>query len=328
MKKFLAIIASAILAVCMFAFAACDNNGNNDNSGVVAGDYKEPTEDELKTTIDDVDEDKIFEGLTGYELDAKFNVNISADGTDSDMAAALNFKVTTANQSLLGTGTASLTSSGDNGMNVNANVYLDSSYAYANVMGLSQVLGSDEFKAKVNYGTLLEGVTGKLPMAAEEEAEPDESLNLAEMLALLDEYKIGVGLDNSNGLKLKLSVTEESVWLLAAEGGLSPIEIASYKKMVTFNTFVFDVYFALNEDGSFSQASVNLDIDAALTVPQIGLASAEGAGMALKVKGYLTVKAYSGSVTLPEELENYTDMTEMLEGMIGDGNNFPGELPF
>ncbi len=341
MKKFLAIAASAVLATSAFAFAAC----GGDNGGVVNGDYKEPTSTELSTAIADVDTEKVFEELTGFELDVNLSGSYSANGTSADGSAKLGYKLVLTEEAIAGKGDVSLkynmtsggtTTNGD----YSATIYNDEDYAYAEIKGLPATIAPEgAFKAKLEYMSLVEDIIGQLPIAADTgsisspnlpddsdsdtvETVPGDS-KLAEALEMLAEYKVKVGLDATNGFKLKISFTEESLWaIIESESRMPDEQIEQMKEAITFNKFVVDIYFALDAEGGFKQFSVNMDIDIFGDGAKLGKA---GQNLTLKVNGYIALKAFGGDVALPGNIAEdvtYLDVTDMF-GNVG----VPG-LPF
>lgn len=334
MKKIIAVLASAVLATSAFAFAAC---GGND--GVVEGNYTEPTAEQLSTAVAEVETDKVFTALSGVELSANLNASYSADAASNSASLKLGYKVVFGDEKIAGRGDLSMKSDMTSGGNkssseYSATIYNDASFAYAELKGLPATVAPDgALKAKLDYMSLIDDIIGELPLAIEEGTitSPDtpdtgasdtdvdtsvtEEFDLEAVLDMLVENKVKVGLDTTDGFKLKISVTEETIWTLIAKE-MPEAQVTAMKEAVTFNKSVLDIYFALDASGAFKQFSVNIDIDVFGDGSKMGQ---QGNNLTLKAKGYFAVKAFSGDVTLPEGLATdatYLDVTDML-GNIG-----------
>lgn len=308
MKKFLALIVSALLAVTLFAFAGCGNEG------VVSGNYKEVTADELKVALDDVDATKISEGLKGYEIASKFDVQ--SNGSTALVAnISLNDKtVYDENNDLKGNGTLSLNFKyGDDEFTANGNSYISDGYVYTDTSGKTNGEEQPRQKLKFEYGGVLDYVKNLLPVTF---ATTSTSGTFDSIIQLLNEYSIKVSMDNSNGLKLKLSFTEDTIKDLLAE-----LPVGADTGLMQFNKFLFDVYFALDSEGRFSQLSLNTDID--ITARAVTLqSSAEPSETTIKLTGYIAVKSYNGAVKVPDGLStdpSYVDQSFLINNILGGG---------
>ena len=336
MKKFLAVIASASLAVTMFAFTACDN-GNGDK-GTIKGDYKEPTADELQTALESIDDEKVLASFKGVEFGAKLDMATKSGDTKSEFNINLDYKLAFSEEAILGSGNFGVkTNDGKQTSELTASTYLDSTYVYADVKGSAAGQTAD-MKAKIEYGEIIEGIIGQLPISEITEGEeggntdivptPDETPDVAGMIAMLKDYKFNIGLDSSAGYKFKLSATEETFWLIAGED-MPDDQLAAMKLLMKFNSFVFDIYFAVDEQSAFTQMSMKVDIDMVMDMSALGgmpMAAAAAPEMSMKISGYVDVKAFDGAIALPEGIAgdtSYVDKTEdfgAIIGGIGGGN--------
>lgn len=320
MKKILAISASAILAAATFAFSAC---GDGDK-GTIKGDYKEATAEEVQTALDGVEEEKIFGSLNGIQLGAKLDFSSSSDETASSASINLDYKLAFGDE-VLGSGSFGFKANEDGEQEeLTATAYIDGKYAYATLGGnfSDENNENQEIKAKINYGTLLEGIADYLPSADGTDASgnisAEETLNIAEILALVKEYDLGLAMDDTDGVKLKISVTQETVWTILEEK-ISAATVAEYKNAVTFNTFVFDVYFAIDSANAFGGLGVKIDIDAKINTPSSAVQSASET--AIKISGYAEVKAFTGAVNIPDGIAqdgSYVDMTLYVKQILGN----------
>lgn len=344
MKKFTAIAASAVLAVSMLGFAACGNTDGG-NEGVINGNYTEPTAEELDTALDFIDTDKAFGDRktdTGFEVLSKLSMGFTSNAMTIDLNTDIGYKLIMGENKLLGGGAASVKmnskvgeteTSGDYA----ATVYNDADWAYAEITGIADT----PLKAKINFDKLLNpapdlpgkepGQEQTAPMA--EEKLPVPAFDANTLIQTCKTYKIGLGLDASDGLKIKASVTEDTVWAFLSEAEVSEESITEIKKMISFNSFKLDAYLAFNKDGLFSQASLDMNIeikvdgdkvaeilkDVISEIPGFSASMISGE-MTYKLSGYFTVKAYGGAVTLPESIATdvtYLDMTDLLGGIMG-----------
>ena len=258
MKKFLALIASVILAVSLFTFAGC-----GEDKGTIKGNYKEATAEEVQTALESVDEEKLKENVNGLEIGSKLDFSMTADGKTSKVDINVGGKLTLGEE-IFASLTFGMKTTGEENEELKVNAYLSGDYAYADIVG--DAVGESGLKAKVNYADLLQDLLPEDEEFADGEIEGDFTLDIGKALELLKTYKINVGMDTSDGLKFKLSVTEETVWTILES--FVP-EFAIYENMVTFNSFVFDCYFSINKDGSFGMASTKVNIDAKISIPAI-----------------------------------------------------------
>ncbi|MDE6613453.1 MAG: hypothetical protein K2K28_02745, partial [Clostridia bacterium] len=157
MKKFLAVIASVVLAMSMLAFTGCKDKDSNPY--VIEGNYKEATAEQVKTEFAKVDLSSAFGDVTandyklGFELSENLNVSMDTKMSMSGYTMDVNYSIgTDANYKLLFTDFENLAFSGSgyanlNGkmtvsldkesqsesMSVKTNLYNDSEYVYVDM---------------------------------------------------------------------------------------------------------------------------------------------------------------------------------------------------
>ena len=76
-KKFAAFAASAV-AVSMLAFAGCGAT-TDEGAGIIPGNYKEKSSEELTAIINAIDTDKVFGDATALNLGVKTDLSASMD---------------------------------------------------------------------------------------------------------------------------------------------------------------------------------------------------------------------------------------------------------
>lgn len=342
MKKALALLAASAVSVSMFAFAGCGSDDKTD-AGAIPGNYEEKTPEELQQIINNIDSDKIFGGNTDNTTPAApatVNMGVKVDLSGgfamgdvltSTESIKMDYKMSANEETAVGAGTVAVKAnymsmmSGtkqEQAIDFSGNVYNDTQWVYA-------ASGND--KVKINMETLIAAIGGaggddKVSPASYYKAE--SGVNIASVLAMAKVLNIAVTVDDSNGLKIKLSASEETIWsalsLAADEIKISVAQITAIKSMVTFNSFKFDTYFALDKEGAFAGASVVMDIDATLDASFIADMMAESAAPAMlvtaQVKGSVELYVHNETVTVPDTVTdgNYADKTEDVLAMISN----------
>ncbi len=325
-KKFAAFAASAV-AVSMLAFAGCGATADN-GAGTIPGNYKEKSPEELATIVNDIDTDKIFGDSTALNLGVKTDLSASMDlagMSSTSFSLGLDYKMSVSETGIGGQGSVNMKNSQTSGgqstnSEFEGTVYHGGDFVYA---------ASGEDKIKINMSELIAAFA---PGGNDEIITPtsfyeaQDAVSVAEVLALMQQFGVKITVDDSKGVKFKMSVTEDTIWKIAGtEGGDIADQIAQLKESITFNKFKFDLYFALDENGAFSAASFVTDIDVSMPMPAGGSPMAEAAAPALsiKVKGYAEIYMHNDAVTVPDTVTgdaSYVDMTdaliEMIKGMI------------
>lgn len=334
MKKAVLAVASIMLAGSLFAFTGCDK-GNN--VGVIKGDYKEASAADVNEAVKNIDMEKAFGDPAeenfkfGFEAKADLSFNMSYSVTansetvssmKADGGLKANYQVVIAPEgeafSVAGKGdfsvNANVSQSGlgqDNSSKteLSANLYQDSEYLY-----LDAHLGSGENKKdeklKISFEDIIEGVIGEIggSFAMIDDAETelpdgeisggvDMEMNLGTAISALMEAGFTVSLDQTSGLKIKISAGQELI--LNALKEIEDFEIPL--DGLEFSDAEIAVYLSFDEAGKFVQAGVNVNISASMEVLE------QGSGMKVEVgvKGGVELKLFTGTVTLPEDLSDY-----------------------
>ncbi len=327
MKKFLAISAGAALAVSMLAFTGCNDK---ENEYAIKGDYKEATAQDmadfsnLNLNFGDATAENFMLGL---QVKANFDGSVNmGDAMSASGKASLNYVYNQTADSIKGLGSAATEYSAKYAGqelkgNYSVNVFNNDTYAYADVKSGE----TDLFAGKVDYMAIINGVMS-LPsrVASVAEGETDGPVDL---LALAAQYKVGVYVDKKDGWKVKLSASADTVNAIIDSYITDETQATAVKENLSFNKFVFEVYFSVDSNGTFKQLSLNSNLDMKIKLPQqpTAEASAPAQELALKFNGGIVLKTTASVVELGQIDETkYTDYTEQLKNLINGGNGGNG----
>ncbi len=345
MKKLMAVLMSTTLFCSLALFTACSDE--RENIGKMDGDFStEATDEELAAALMSVqravDNNTILGGdmeaadwSFGFESDADISFSMigveagAGEGAQSDANLNIDldvgYKLIIGNSAVSGAGDLSLKGSGSvvgSNADYSAKVYNDADYFYvdmSSVSGMSKVkmtyetvtgalesVGSGESQTPTDTPATMSADVA--PGAGSENeggqgTETAPSSEIDEIVAGLKEVGCKVYIDDSDGLKVKLSVSEETVDMILADIGLVPAEGAD--ALIDFSVFSFDLYFAMTDDGVFSQISADFDIKVSVDLGDY-LGKFDAA-----CSGYVCVKAYDGTVELPDDLDKYTEVNEV-----------------
>lgn len=246
-------------------------------------------------------------------------------------------------------------------IDVTGTAYNDSAYIYAGATGSFGAVNekTNKFetteltsvKAKVNLGTLMEILESLVdtdknnpdqsisPVAADESAGND-AFSMAALLKMAAEYGVKVSADLSDGMKVKISADESTVWTVVTkaliEDGFTEEDAATtvttYKGFVKVNKFSFDIYLAFDSDKNLTGASIVTDIDVKVNMGLIYAFGEDGPAavaetpdevqfpdVAAKLSGSVELYTHSEKVSLPENIATdttYIDMTEKIVDLI------------
>lgn len=324
MKKIVAVCTGIVMAASVMALAACGD------VGVVKGDFsEEATAEETKVALASVDVSTLFgdetaesfglQFLTDLDFSMDMSTKISEDlqtstsvkgNFDVDYKAVTTYSetdISTAGAGSFNLALKSVIDSETENETYKGKVYMDSDYVYlsSNVEGMEKV--------KYTIDSLLEevmgSVSGMIPvnmsLAASTDAEIESTLGMDLDFDSIVEQLEGIGfkfyIDDSKGLKVKISATTEAIEQVADEiiatamgGGVS---LPTSMLNVNVKSSVFDFYLAIDEDGKFSQVSFNSNLN-------IEISMSEYMSGSLSLKGGVALKAYNGTVKLPSGIES------------------------
>lgn len=341
MKKFIATIAGVLLCGA-FALSACE--GRNEPQGEIKGNYVEVTSTELTEKLEKITPDKLlgdtssedwkfgFEFTSDSRLEADIKttkgeetepfikLNIDEESTlkamfeateDETAFGGLSVKMQN-NNKLEGKIEKSdiLEIEEDINFDYSINLHADDEYLYFQIPDMSDLplpfeISEGKFKVPVKY--LFSAVENLLPNTMSRAAEGDTS-GVADFLT---EYSLKAYVDESDGLKVKISADKQALYTMLDKIAGIPAETA--EGFATFNTFAVDLYFETAADGKFERAGLTADIDGTLNIKAGDLGDGVPALCGpVKIKADVTVKRFSGEIIMPtaEQLEEYIDITD------------------
>ena len=318
MKKYLTICAALLLGTSL-ALAACgqDETPEETFSAVIPGDYHAPTAKELGNALTILEgEGEYIDGrpvgieVNGLTMEAELGFEMQADGGRLAVSGSGNYDLYIENArtgASVGAGNlqldATFTADGEQESSAaSGNIYHDDTYLYLDVTEDGEVN-----RGKISYDmlpSLLEALLAEMqpgngvqplrgvrqPGIAQPLVAPSEETKAAEeLLENLAAAGISVGLDDSDGLKLKLYANDDYFRMLeeGAAGGFGEIDFR-------FQGKTLEVYLYINEDGTFEQFSVYIDMGYSASYLE------ETADYSMDAQ--LVIRRSQESVTLPEEL--------------------------
>ncbi|MDE6585128.1 MAG: hypothetical protein K2K80_00400 [Clostridia bacterium] len=330
MKKFIAAVMSFILVIATCAFAAC--TPEEENLGVVNGNYVETDAKGLSTALANVNADLTdIAGGAGFDFATKFAVSFNMPETlslsaDGNFGYKINADMSGETPVLTGAGSGSVSYSlRKDKTNVeesySANIYNDSQYLYLNTTAADN--------GKIDYLKLInDAMQGQLPGIGEGEGDseigggmdlPATGMpDISELISQMEKLGIKAYIDTDNGLKIKLSldaVTFKSLLIVAAQSvkDFLPAEVATtitaMLALVEFSDFNIDFYLVFDADGKFVQYGEDININASVELPAaVGVSGP----ITLQFSNSAYLKAYTGTVTLPDGLDAYPDITDKI----------------
>lgn len=262
MKKLFA-FTTVVALFCCTLFSGCAP------SGKIQGNYKEPTAEELQTALSSVNSDEFFQpvqnGIYGFELYA--DVTYSSRQGDllteyrikAEYSFSAQFEKDTALPVLSGKGNISLKvtlpdETADGGEVVNeleATLCNDSEFLYAD--GWMRE-GAEEKKT----------IKNKYPVSPESFLQGSDSsdsttpgmdsavaqIDLAELIGTLQQYNVEIGLDASDGVKLRFRANQDTF------GALAGTDTA---EDVTFRKDTMEAYLHIGSNGSLRGIAMNAE---------------------------------------------------------------------
>lgn len=237
-------------------------------------------------------------------------------------------------------------------IDVTATAYNDSSFIYGGATGsvgtVSQTTGKFEtmtlpegMKAKLNLVKLMEALGGgstgpEISTPASAIFETNDAFDMAALLAMADQFSVKISADLSDGMKIKISATEETIWKIATvafiEQGATEAEasakVAKIKGYVSVNKFTLDVYAAFDSSKTLTAASVVIDCDVKADMKIMNEFMPNGTAavadqklpdISMKVAGSVEIYSHNDNVELPADIAtdaSYADKTDDLIELI------------
>ena len=237
-------------------------------------------------------------------------------------------------------------------IDVTATAYNDSSFIYGGATGsvgtVSQTTGKFEtmtlpegMKAKLNLVKLMEALGGgstgpEISTPASAVFETNDAFDMAALLAMADQFSVKISADLSDGMKIKISATDETIWKIATvafiEQGATEAEasakVAKIKGYVSVNKFTLDVYAAFDSSKTLTAASVVIDCDVKADMGIMtefmpngtaAVADQQLPDISMKVAGSVEIYSHNDNVELPANIAtdaSYADKTDDLIELI------------
>lgn len=262
MKKTLTTVVSLIMVAVMAMFVGC--GGSDKETGVIKGDYKEATAQEVATQLNSIDSSKLLGDTTAEDWAAGLSVYFDFNYSAGNEKSSINFNydlamaVAQTGMTLKGKGDLSLTYSGeseDGNMDYSGNIYNDEDYIYVD-------LGED-MKTKISLEDFIEligSIVGQnLDAGTEIEPGTDDAEDgyLANMVAKLAEMGIKFEMDTSNGTKIKIVVGKEVILSFIGENMAEEAvpELANMLKKC-----VVEFYVHIDKDSHLVAVTAKVDI--------------------------------------------------------------------
>lgn len=316
MKKILAVVLSLLLVCTFGFMVGCDKPSDSESDditkseidAVTKGDYKEPTDAELEQALTSISIDNLFGDMT--KEDWKFGLEVKADVSGSaingeetyEADGSVEYKVSIAKAAtgldIKGAGAANLTlkypmsvSSAPEGEEntatavqtvqsvLQANIYNDSEMVYLGASKKDGDAEAEELKIKISYeaiGAMLQEIIGGFDQNTQPYAEAGTETGFDQVLATMKQLGIKVLMDNSDGIKIKISADKNAlnnillmVLQLVGDSELPmagdasqtpqlPVSISDQSKV--------EIYFVVDKDGKFVAFASKAELGATVTV--------------------------------------------------------------
>lgn len=297
--------------------------------GVIEGNYREVNALQMASVLSRVNVNKLKE-VSGLGLQTGISGSFSmGDTVSANTSLILDYKLGLTEDGIAGAGTATVKAEyshsdyPDRAVSVDLTgcLYYDLGFVYTSAAGnvAGTVLTGDE-KIKINLQEILQTLSeGDAPPSPSWGFDIGSFINVANLIANSSAFGVKAYVDTDDGIKFKLSITEQTVWaafLTASSGELTDSQLEALKDNVLFNSFKYDIYFAIDGNGAFSRASVVSDIDVSVDLGALKDMIADGgedlSDFSLNVKGFSTVYAFDDEVILPDTVTGgyYVDITQ------------------
>lgn len=317
MKKFLSLATALLLVGALAIFAGC---GKGERSGVIKGNYTEPTKAELQSALDAIDTEKLLgdteaEGWkTGMSLGANLSYEMSAAGEKMSMSFDLSHKISAESAQdaldLKGEGSLALQTNlaGEKEKytvktyNDMKNIYLDAS-AHAN--GENQ-----NAKVRISIADIFDGYGDMLPI---EPVGPDRR-GVADRRGRAFERTGGQRLHARNGYfrrhQDKTDRERERLYgdLRGRERARFPLRAFPRRASISLsrkNSYM-EFYLHVGADGLLKKVTARMDLDGRVDffgTRRRGRRSARQ--MTMRIKGAFELEIGEVSVSMPSDLSDY-----------------------
>lgn len=342
MKKFIAAVCGTLL-LGAFAIPACSRGNEGEPEGEIKGNYAEITGNELTEKLNELKPEELFgdteskDWKFGFELTTDIEIEAdveAAQGEKSEPFIKLDLEEKSTLKTMLAAseeqtalGGMSIKMQNNNKLkgklgkseilgveediefDYSINAHADDEYLYFQIPDMSDLplpfeIAEGKFKMPLEY--VVSGVADILPNTMARAAEGDtDTVN-----KLLKDYKIKAYADDSDGLKIKISADEQSLYAVLEK--IADVSTEKAKELATFNSFAIDLYFEAAKDGKFERAGLVADVDCTLTAKAGDLGEGVPAlSGPVKIEGDIALRRIIDEIILPteEELKEYEDIT-------------------
>lgn len=328
MKKFLTLAVALLLSIAFAMFAGCSSALER---GKIEGNYKEPTQEELETALrsleggtmfgDTEQADWEFGVKTGGNFNVKITVNDSTLSANAKLSLQEKISKGEAGPELLGKGNLSFNlkapaeiAKQDTEIELKADLYNDSSFLYLDASAKSGK-DSQDLKVKTDISTILSEITfgetmdlstaGILAETGNQgSASATVGFSMDEFLAFAAEWNMDIGLDTSNGVKIRLTANEETFTkilntvlqkIMSVPAG-TPFDMSD---MIALSNSVFELYLQTDKDGNFVAAATNLTLKGSIEIPAM-TADSEATNIGIDIGGAFYVESKVSNFTIPD----------------------------
>ena len=340
MKKFLA-VATGVLLIGTCALTACNKDKGNETDGEIKGQYTEVTTAELQEKLSTLTPEKLFGDTSAknwnFGVKLKADVDIDADIkttvgeekktylsgkiddettllarlTVADGETALgNFSIKARNNNKIKGELKKSEVLGieeDIKFDYGINAYADDQNLYFQLPDMKElpveIIPEGKYKVPIDF--LASYIAGFIPSAMTSVAETDKSDETADFLA---EYGLKAAVDDSNGLKIKVSADKQTLYtVLEKTAGLQKTKV---DELVQLNKFAINMYFEAAEDGAFEKAGLTVNIEGTLSIKAGDFDGLPALSGPVDIEADILVEKYDGEIIMPtaEELEEYQDL--------------------
>lgn len=284
MRKILTIAMAAVLAFGAFAMSGCGDK-------TFKGNYKtEATAEEVRTALTGIDLGSAAEQSGGFEMDFKLKLNtemsINAQGASISSESGMDYKgdlaVKAEGETISGAGKISGKTTGEGKSSMNASMYIAGEFIY---LDMKLTSGGQKLEQKIKMPLSLDGVIPFNALSAEAGNEASSpSFDVEELIAMM-ERGVKVYLDESDGTKIKISVTKEFLMEEIGEAG------------ITLSDAGVDIYVVLDENDALVGVKADMKIK--------GETETSGMNMKIDLNFGVSVKSGDVKVALPSDLDSY-----------------------
>lgn len=310
-KKLICAVLALMLAFGLTMFAGCDNTP----SATIRGNYSEVTSaEDWDKVAKALDVNAIFGDMSkedwkfGISLNGQFGYSQTIGDEKNSIDASAEYDLSLAagenGPDVKGAGSFDFAMSASESNtdtsfpdSMQGEIYNDAQYFYIN-SGESDSESDMPAKMKIDYMQLLSMIMGNIPSATSDTTAPAQGLTGEQLKAMFEQLPFVLEADFSVGTKLRLSLNDE-----AMESLILQISGQADISAVTVEKSVLQIYLQLDENGAFKKATVNLGV-----IFEAPVSADSNEKVQTDLTGAVSVDTFSGTVTLPTDLDSYVDI--------------------